>query len=94
MYEVFTVVKMWILVFWIVMLCSLVGATDVWEKHIAAKDGIYMFLQNIGNHLQDNTTQKTMTHMDAVSTAISIRRYLPAKYFNNSTIFHNNTEIN
>jgi hypothetical protein len=47
-----TVVKVLIVVFWVVMLCGIVGDFNL-------EDGGPTFLQNICNQLQDITAQKT-----------------------------------
>jgi hypothetical protein len=64
-FEIFTAVKMWIVVFWVVTLYSIVGDYQhfrgTYNLHFQGRsEGNYfpedrsdMFLQNAGNHLQD-----------------------------------------
>jgi hypothetical protein len=57
-FEVFTAVKIEILIFWVVMLCSLIGGYHCFGGtcylHLqGGRDGGSMSLQNVGNHPQD-----------------------------------------
>jgi hypothetical protein len=46
--------KFWIVVVWVVTLCSLVGfsVSEEFVSSIYPQDGGYTFLQNVGNHLK------------------------------------------
>jgi hypothetical protein len=58
-FEVFPAVKMWIMIFWVVTLCSLVGCYQHFGERIAfiftievPEDGTVTFLRNVDNRLQ------------------------------------------
>jgi hypothetical protein len=63
--QVFKVVEIWIVVFWVVTPCSIVGGYQPFRRtyrlhfkkfYFYTKDGGDRFLRNVGNYLQDNTT--------------------------------------
>jgi hypothetical protein len=62
------VVKIWMLVFWVVMPCGLVGRYNLLDEHTASifrtEYGGSMPLQNVGNYLQVHMVTIQKNNMD------------------------------